>query len=79
MSTFDIFTLGNFREKTRDLPDNTIIVGEFEEEFKWNEIGEIKILPAVDVLEHSPVVMLYGGQVVNYEFDLDSRYDASQI
>jgi hypothetical protein len=65
--------LGEFRNLTRDLPDDTdILVNEGDLQFAEVDIDHI--LPPV--LEHSNVILLGSGQVWNYELDLDARLDA---
>ena len=64
-------TLGQFREKTKDLPDYTVMMGEFEEELKYNECTTIWLFHETD--NQPPVLVLEGGQIVNYEYDMDAR------
>lgn len=70
----DRSTLGELRRLTRHLPDDTLLLGEFQEPLQFNEVTELRVLPAV--LEHTATVLLWGGQIVNYEYDLDMRLDA---
>jgi hypothetical protein len=66
-------TLGEFRERTKGLPDDTdIMVDEgnlifFEIRVRW-------VLPPV--LDHPHCVTLEMGQSWNHELDLDARVDA---
>jgi len=66
--------LGEFREKTKDLPDDTDMLMEAEEHMQYNEMFFRWILPPV--LDHPYVVLFEGGQIWNYELDLDARIDA---
>lgn len=66
--------LGEFREKTKHLPDDADILGEFEYALHYNETDISYVLPPV--LEHSWAICLVGGQIVNIELDLDARIDA---
>lgn len=68
-----IMTLGEFREKTKNLADDTVLVAEMEEEFKFNEMQIKHIFDPV--LDHPAVIWLDGSQVVNAELDMDIRLD----
>lgn len=69
-----ILTLGDFREATKNLPDDTHLLAECEEDLKFNELSIEFILEPV--LDNPWAVLMVGGQVWNYELDLDSRIDA---
>lgn len=68
-------TLGEFRRMTKDLPDETDLVGEFGgDDLYFYEANIRVILPPV--LEHSNAVWLTGGHPINIDLDMDARVDA---
>jgi len=70
-----MFTLRDFREQTKDLPDETLIVGELEAAFQYNEVSNIEILPAKDV--YPPVIVVNPGQEVTIEWCIAERVEES--
>jgi hypothetical protein len=67
-------TLDEFREQTKDLPGDTVILVENEDPMCYYDVKvQFKLPP---VLDHSWAVLLEPGQCWNYELDLDSRIDA---
>jgi hypothetical protein len=74
-------TLGEFRSITANLPDDTVLLGEFEEPLAFNEIGQLEVLPPGSyvvegrIVVMPPAILLFGGQIVNHEYALDVRHD----
>ncbi len=68
-----IMTLKEFREKTKDLDEDTILVAEIEEDFKFNEMDVHYIFPKTE--RYPAVIWLTGSQVVNAELNLEKRLD----
>jgi hypothetical protein len=67
--------LGEFRNQTKDLPDDAVIfMDDGTLDFKFAEVYIRHVLPPV--LNHSFAVTLEMGQIWNQEFDLDARVDA---
>jgi hypothetical protein len=68
-------TLGDFRRKTADLPDETAIFIEYEDCSDWHEISAIgmKYLPAA--LDAPPALLIDGGQQFDEEHYLGERLD----
>lgn len=64
--------LGEFRERTRNLPDDTELVIWEDEDVTWYEANENAIVPATPI-HQSPVYVFYMGQQVELEFDLAVR------
>lgn len=65
-------TLGEFREATKDLPDDTEIFVD-QGDLDFYEATVRGVLPPV--LEHPYVVWLNLGQVWSHERDIDARID----
>lgn len=70
-------TLGEFREKTKDLPDDAEIFAD-EGDLDFHEVIFHGILPPVTAFEYPAVIWLQMGQVWNDERDIDVRIDARQ-
>lgn len=69
--------LGEFREATKDLPDDTDVLCENEEPLHFYDLHiEFKLEP---VLDHPWAVLLMPEQCWNYELDLDHRIDGKQL
>lgn len=68
-------TLGDFRRKTADLPDDTAIFIEYEDCSDFYEISEVgmKYFPAS--LDAPPALILNGGQQFDEEHHLIPRLD----
>lgn len=67
-------TLGELREATKDLPDDTEIVLQAGD-LDFYEARIDRILPPV--LEHPYCLSLVMGQPINIDLDMDARLDAS--
>lgn len=67
-------TLGEFRELTKDLPDDTDLLIE-PEPYEFHELSHKWTLPPV--LEHSFALWLSYGQEVTEDLDMDARVDAT--
>jgi hypothetical protein len=67
-----MYTLGEFREATKDLPDDAELFVD-DGDLQFYEVRFHGVLPPV--LEHPHVVWLDMGQVWNYERDIDHRID----
>lgn len=66
--------LGEFRQLTKDLPDDTDVIGDAgDAEFSEFHTYQTEILPPVGVLGHPHCVILHMGQPVWVELDLDAR------
>lgn len=70
-------TLGDFRRKTADLPDDTAIFIEYEDCYDWHEISGIsmKYLPPVAVMDVPGALILDGGQRFDEEHYIGERLD----
>lgn len=69
-----IMTLGEFREATKDLPDDAHIILH-EGDLDFHEASIDRILPPV--LEHPYAIGLVMGQPIGLDLDMDARLDAS--
>jgi hypothetical protein len=68
-----IMTLDEFREKTKDISGDAVLVVEMDTEFEFTELQLAHIIPAT---ETKPTVLwLTGSQVVNQELNMDERVD----
>jgi hypothetical protein len=68
-----IMTLDGFREKTKDISGDAVLVVEMDTEFEFTELQLAHIIPAT---ETKPTVLwLTGSQVVNQELNMDERVD----
>lgn len=66
--------LGEFRQRTAHLPDDTEIVQEYDS-LEYYEAGISYILSPV--LDNPYAILLSGGQPINLDLDLDARIDAA--
>jgi hypothetical protein len=69
--------LGEFREQTKELPDDTIItvdLGDGEACETWDDLGG-KFPP---VLEHPWLIVIQAGSEVTLDVELDMRRDAQE-
>lgn len=67
-------TLGDFRQRTADLPDETVLVIEFGDCDEFHEVHQsIKYFPAS--LDAPPALILDGGQEVTEDHYLIPRLD----
>jgi hypothetical protein len=69
-------TLGEFREATKDLPNDTEIFVN-DGDFRYQGVHIASHLTLAPVLGHPWVVTLDLGQVWNEERDIDSRIDGA--
>lgn len=71
-----MMTLGQLRESTKHLPDDTQVLGDHGD-LEMHDLQIGMILPPV--LDHPFVVTLRLGQVWNEELDIDARIDARHM
>jgi len=67
--------LGEFRRKTKDLPDDTDLLGDAGD-MEACELDSSLYLPPT--LEHPPAVLVRLGQAVTIMLDVDARLDAAR-
>lgn len=70
-------TLGDFRRKTAELPDDTAIFIEYEDCHDWHEISEcgMKYLPPVGVMGVPGALIIDGGQAFDEDHYIGERFD----
>lgn len=70
-------TLGDFRRKTADLPDDAAIFIAYEDCHDWHEISPLgmKYLPPVPIMEVPGALILDGGQQFDEEHFIGERFD----
>lgn len=71
-----MMTLGELRERTKHLPDDTHVLGD-EGDLEMHDLQIGMTLPPA--LNHPHAVTLVLGMVWNYELDIDARIDAQQL
>jgi len=65
--------LGDFRERTSELPDNTELVIWNDEDATWYELNDYRLTVPATPDYPDPVFIMDAGQQVELQFDLAKR------